>query len=100
MNLNEAELVSRLETQRDEGRRPVSVVAYPDQGELRFAVAFAEDPTKSAWEVHRDLTAADLKAKAAELAAKRFTPASLTACPWDGAVRYAVVWVKEPPREK
>jgi hypothetical protein len=78
----------------------VSVVAYPNQGELRFAVTCREDPTKAAWEVHRDLTAADLKAKASELAAKGLAPASVTACPWDGAVRYTTVWVKESPPQK
>jgi serine/threonine protein kinase len=98
--LSEAELTAQLEEYRGDGYRPVSVVPYPNQGELRFAVTYREDATKSAWEVHRDLTAADVKGKAAELGAKGLTPASVTAYPWDGAVRYAVVWVKEPPREK
>jgi hypothetical protein len=95
LNLNETELVSQLEKHRNDGYRPVSVVAYPNQDELRYAVTYREDATKSAWEVHRDLTAADLKAKAAELRTKGLAPASVTAYPWDGAVRYVVVWVKE-----
>src|SRR5262249_31887627 len=96
LHLNENELVRHLEKHRNGGSRRVSVVAYPNEDQLRFAVTYREDANKSAWEVHRDLTAADLKAKAAELGAKGLAPASVTASPWDGAVRYAVVWVKEP----
>jgi len=98
LNLAEVELLERLEENRKDGYLPISVVAYPTQGELRFATTFRENTTKAVWEVHRNLTAADLNAKAAALAEKRFTPASVTACPWDGAVRYCGVWVKEPPR--
>jgi hypothetical protein len=100
LNLDEAELVRQLEKHRGDGYRPGSVVAYPNEGVLRFAVTYREDTTKSAWDVYRDLTAADLKAIAVELAAKGLAPASVTACPWDGAVRYAVVWVNEPPPRK
>jgi hypothetical protein len=100
LDLNGTELDRELEKHRNDGHRPVSVVAYPNQDELRFAVTYQEDATKSAWEVHHDLTAADLKAKATESAAKGLTPASVTGCPWGGTVRYAAVWVKEPSREK
>jgi serine/threonine protein kinase len=98
LNLAEAELLERLEENRKDGYLPISVAAYPTQGELRFAATFRENTTKAVWEVHRNLTAADLSAKAEALAEKRFTPAAVTACPWDGAVRYCGVWVKEPPR--
>jgi len=99
-NLNETELSDQLEKYRSDGYRPVSVVGYPNESQPRFAVTYQADATKSAWEVHRDLTAADLKSKAPELARRELAPASVTAYPWDGAVRYAAVWVKEPPREK
>ncbi len=97
-DLSEAELTSQLEKYRRDGYHPVGVVSYPYQGARRFAVTYREDATKAPWEVHFDLTTAGLKAKAAELVAKDLTPASVTAYPWDGAVRYATVWVKEPPR--
>jgi hypothetical protein len=93
MDLSWSELTGLLEQYRRDSYCPVSVVAYEDQGERRFAATFIEDPTRAAWHVDLDLTAADLAAKAAKLAAKGLTPASITACPWNGAVRYAVVWV-------
>ncbi|CAN5908745.1 hypothetical protein BH23PLA1_BH23PLA1_37320 [soil metagenome] len=93
IDLNEDELIDQLEKYRSDGYRPVSVVAYADQGEQRFSATFRENPSKSAWAVEREMTAADLTAKAAELAADGLIPASVTICPWDGAVRYTAVWV-------
>jgi hypothetical protein len=34
------------------------------------------------------------------MAKRGFVPSSVTAYPFDGAVRYCVVWVKEPPKAK
>lgn len=95
MNLSDVELGLLLEQHRGKGHRPMSLVAYERQGERRFAVTFQEDVPQLAWEVSFDLMASELNTRTAELAAKGFVPRSVTACPWDGAVRYAVVWVRD-----
>jgi hypothetical protein len=97
-NLTEAELLERLAADAKDGYLPNVVVAYPARGEAQFATVSRKNTTNAVWEVHRNLTAADLSAKARSLSEKQFTPAALTAYAWDGAVRYCGVWVKEPPR--
>ena len=98
IDLDEADLTTRLTDSEREGFLPISVSGYPSEGQLQFAATFQENATKAAWEVHRNQTSAELATKSAELSASGFTPASVTAYPWDGAVRYCSVWVKEPPK--
>ena len=99
-DLSETELTDQLETYRNDGYRPVSVVAYENRGERRFTTTFELDPTKPTWELRRDMTADDLKSQSAELAEGGAAPASITAYPWDGSVRYAVVWVTGPSSQE
>jgi len=95
--LTETELVDQLAAGGKEGYLPNSVAAYPTPGEIKFATVFRKNTTNAVWEVHRNLTAAELKAKAKALAERQFTPASVTACPWDGAVLTAVCGSKSLP---
>jgi hypothetical protein len=87
-----------LDQQRAAGLRPTSVAAAPQDGEVLFAATMADSPTVVAWEVDTGLTAQTLRTRAKDMAGRQFVPTSVTAYPWDGAVRYCVVWVKEPPR--
>jgi hypothetical protein len=98
VDLTESELLSRLAAGTKDGYLPISVVAYPTQDAILFALTFRKNTTNALWEVHRKLTASDLSAKAIEMAEKQFTPESVTAYAWDGAVHYCGVWIKEPPR--
>jgi serine/threonine protein kinase len=84
--------------QQERGNRLTSLVAYPDDGKLLFAAVAEPNPSRSEWSADTGLTAAQLKAKTAERASKGFRPSCVSGCPWDGAVRYCVVWVKEPPK--
>jgi hypothetical protein len=77
-----------------------SLAAYPKDGQLLYAVVAGSNPKKIEWHIEHDLTVDQFKARNAERAQQGFRPANVTACPWDGAVRYAVVWVKEPVNQK
>lgn len=96
--LSEAELTKMLEVQREEGAHPVSVVPYMLGGQQRFAAAFREDSTKAPWELVRDLTGGELKAKAAEFASKEMAPVSIIVTAKDKDGRYSVVWRKDMPQ--
>jgi hypothetical protein len=91
-------LTAFLAEQRKAGNRPTSVSACPSGDGLLWAATTIPNRDKAEWEVVRNLPAGALKGKAAELAGRGFRPASVTAYPWDGAVRYTGVWVKDPPR--
>jgi hypothetical protein len=84
---------------RNAGQRVTSLVAYTRGGALEFAAVAWPNADKGEWQTDTNLTAAQLKAKATDLAARGFRPACVTACVWDGAVRYCAVWVKEPPKK-
>jgi serine/threonine protein kinase len=93
--LSEEELTDVLEAQRGAGACPVSVVPYELNGQRQFSATFRDDPQTRPWELVRDLTASELKAKAPELSKQGLTPLSITVYPHDGAVRYTSVWRKE-----
>jgi Protein kinase domain/Bacterial tandem repeat domain 1 len=80
------------------GGRPYCLSAGLKDGVLVFAATMEPNPEKWDWETDMTLTAIDLKAKAEAQSMKGFRPGSVTAYPWDGAVRYCVVWVKEPAK--
>ncbi|MBX9624345.1 MAG: hypothetical protein K2X82_11105, partial [Gemmataceae bacterium] len=88
-----------LERHRKDGLCPVGVAAAPQDGALLLAATMSDRPARAAWEVGTDLTAQTLGTRMKEMVGRGFVPASVTACPWDGAVRYAGVWVKEPARK-
>ena len=73
----------------------MSVVPYELNGQRQFSATFRDDPQTRPWELVRDLTASELKAKAPELSKQGLTPLSITVYPHDGAVRYTSVWQKE-----
>jgi hypothetical protein len=91
-------LTEFLEEKRKEGYVPAGLSAVALDNELRFTALMLPRKVKGVWEAHIDLRTEDVKSKSASLADKGFRPASITAYPWDGAVRYCVVWVKDPPR--
>jgi serine/threonine protein kinase len=83
---------------RAEGMRPISISACPFDGKLLYAATMEDDATTSEWEVDTELNSQSLPGRAKAMIERGFIPASLTACPWDGAVRYCMVWVKEPTK--
>jgi hypothetical protein len=98
LDLYSSELTTFLETEQKKGLRPCSLSACARQGTLRFAVVMESNSEKWEWLTQSGLTATELKARTTEQAEKGFRPSCVTAYPWDGAVRYCVVWVKEPPK--
>jgi len=99
LDLSAAELEQFADAERAAERRLTVVTAYSVEGELKFTAVSASNSAQATWAFDTGLTATQLKERAAGLAAG-LHPATVTVCGWDGAVRYAVVWVKEPPREK
>jgi hypothetical protein len=85
---------------RTAGFRPGMIAGYIKDGLPTFAAVARPNPEKWEWQTDTTLTTPVLKAKAMALSAKGFHPVSVTAYPWDGAVRYCVVWVKEPPKQE
>jgi serine/threonine protein kinase len=96
VGLTSEELLMRAERQRKDGYRPLSVVAYPIEGELRFAATFGENAASTEWSIRLGETCAKLQTTANEMVDRGLRPASVTMCPWDGAVRYYSVWMNQP----
>jgi hypothetical protein len=96
LELSEANVVKKLQQEREAGAYPVSFVPYQTAGRDQFAVSFREDATKTPWELVRDLTASELKARADELTQKAMSPVSITVYPFGGQARYAGVWRQQP----
>jgi serine/threonine protein kinase len=98
--LSAEQLSQYLDEQRKNDFLPVTVSAVAHDNNLELTAVCEPNRSKLEWEVSHGLTAAELKTKAVDLAAQRFRPRCVTAYAWDGAVRYYVVWVKEPPPGK
>ena len=81
-----------------DGYRPSSLAACVANGSPRFAVVMEPNTGKWEWQTDVNLTTVELQTKATALAAKGFHPSCVTAYPFDGAVRYCAVSVKEPPK--
>ena len=92
------DLTGWLEEQRNKDFMPVALSAVGLKDTFEFTAVCEPNKQKLQWQVTQGLTAQQLKEKAVALAPARFRPACVTAYAWDGAVRYCVVWVKEPPK--
>ena len=92
------QLTDFVKSRQQAGDRITSFAALEKDGRLFYTIVGATNPEKIEWKLDHGLTAGQLKAKNAELRNERFHPACVTAFPWDGAVRYCVVWVKEAPK--
>ena len=76
------------------------VSACASDGALQFTLLTATNTPKRDWDVTYNLTAVGLMEDAGRRVKGGLQPASVTAYPWAGAVRYCAVWVKEAPKEK
>jgi hypothetical protein len=81
---------------RSSKERIAGLVAYPRENAVAFAAVTVPNVSGWEWETDTDLTALELPAKVGEAAKRSFHPTVVSAYAWDGAVRYCVVWVKEP----
>ena len=88
-----------LAKQHTDNFLPRSLAAINHEDVLLFTAVCEPNQQKQEWDTDTNLLPLQLKAKTAEMAKKGFRPSCVTAYPWDGAVRYCVVWVKEPPRK-
>jgi serine/threonine protein kinase len=84
--------------ERKKDRRLTGVAGCVVKGRLLFAAVAQRNRKKQEWSCDHGLTAGQLESKSREKLAKGFRPETVTAYPWDGAVRYGVVWIKEPPK--
>ena len=95
LDVSSDEVETFLAKQAMEGYHPHSVVAYRSGGGVRFAAVCFKNKEGLEWELLRGVTAAELAQKAAELTKRGFAPHSISVFPFDGAVRYYAVWLKE-----
>jgi hypothetical protein len=93
-DVSEAQMAEFVQARRAAGDWITSFVAYPKSDQILYAVVAATNTQKTDWQLEFNLTSEQFQAKNEQLAAQGFRPARVTACPWDGAVRYAVIWVK------
>jgi Protein kinase domain/Bacterial tandem repeat domain 1 len=87
-----------LEAARKSGLRPVSVAACEYDGKLVWGAATRGNKAGAEWATDTDLSVVKLTEAMREKAKLGFRPECVTAYAWDGAVRYCVVWIKEPPK--
>lgn len=97
VDVREDRLRQFLKESQEAGERITSLAACPKDGRLLYTVVGGANPEKLAWKADTGLRIDQFRARAAELAADGYHPAQVTAYPWDGAVRYCVVWLKDPP---
>jgi serine/threonine protein kinase len=94
VNATAEQLAEFLKERKDSGDRITSLVAYSQEGKLLYAIVASSNPDKIEWKLDQGLTALQLKSKTIDLTKAGFRPSCVTAYPWDGAVRYCVVWIK------
>jgi hypothetical protein len=95
----EEQIVAYLTEQRKGDNWPLCVSALATENGVLFTVVCEANRQKLEWDVTRGHTAGELKAKTEEFATKGYRPSCVTAYPFDGAARYCVVWVKDPPKK-
>jgi hypothetical protein len=98
--LTAGELDTFLAEQRKGGAIPSAVSGYVSDGLPRFAVVCRPNTLKVEWEYADHPSAANLAETVTVKHRAGYRPASVTAYAWDGAVRYCVVWVKDPPKDE
>lgn len=91
------QLEQELKSQGSMGIRPNFVTPYVTNGELRYCYGFSGAP--GPFEYLEGWTAAEFETQAKQALDKGLKPESLFAYPWDGAVRYASLWIKDPTTE-
>jgi hypothetical protein len=99
-DLSREQLEAFVAARRKDSEQVLQVAAYPNEGVLRYAAVGAANPDKLAWEVDTDIPTSGVQQKVADRARAGYRPASVTAYPWDGVVRYCVVWVKYTPKKE
>ncbi|MCS6865036.1 MAG: hypothetical protein RMJ56_13560 [Gemmataceae bacterium] len=85
---------------RQDNLRVTQVTEFVQNDRLVFAAVARSNTDKVLWEISRGLSALALQAESVEWAKKGYRPATITACPFNGTVRYSVVWVKETTAAK
>ncbi|MEO2090888.1 MAG: hypothetical protein ABGY75_15520, partial [Gemmataceae bacterium] len=98
LDATEEDLTAFEKARRAADERVTSLAMHIKDGRPVYTVVGGSFPNKAEWRTARGLTAAQFQEAIATQVKDGYHPASVTACPWDGAVRYCVVWVKEPPK--
>jgi serine/threonine protein kinase len=93
LNATREQLDEELESHRAKGIRPNFVTPYASGGALQYSCGFSD--AKEPFEYHEGWTAAEFETRANEVFAKGLRPETVFAYPWDGAVRYGSIWVKD-----
>ena len=84
---------------RARGFRPMTAIAYPDGGAVRFAVIMAQDPSVQAWNARQGLSSAQLRKEINDGRAKGYQPVEIWGYRQDGGWRYLAIWVKPTQAE-
>src|SRR5262249_19698770 len=95
VDVPEERLRQFIPERQEAGERITSLAACAKDGQLLYAVVSSSNPDKVGWTFGYNLPVEQFKARTVELAGDGHRPASVTICPWDGAVRYCVIWAKD-----
>jgi hypothetical protein len=99
VDANAEQLAEYVKARHESGDRITSFTAYLKEDKLLNAIVGTSNPEKIEWKLDQGLAAEQLKNRAEELSTTNFHPSCVTILPWNGAVRYCVVWEKEPPKK-
>ena len=96
--LSLAELRKVLVAAKGNGFRPESLFVCPGRARGGFGVVLTHDDPSLLWEVHADLTSAQLESDLPRMAEKGYAPDQLVGYAWAGVSHYMVCWTRSPDR--
>jgi hypothetical protein len=95
IDMTDAEYQAFLAEGKSKGFRPLSVFAYPDAGEPRFAAVLLKDNPALEWMEKHDVPLEQMRRENDRLTTQGFRPVAILGY-WSGnRVRYLGVWVKD-----
>jgi polyglycine hydrolase-like protein len=99
-NLTEAQYIEAFRKYNSQGYRLSSVSGYSAGDQTRFAFVFSKDKRYQRWISDHNLTREEYEKMANQLSADGFYPQLICTYAWEGAPRYATIWVKDWPNKK
>ncbi len=94
--LSRNELDRVLVQAKAKGFRPDSLFVCPGKARGGFGVVLTHDDPALLWEVHPNLTSAELDSDVARMAETGYSPDQVVGYSLDGASRYVVCWSRSP----
>ncbi len=83
---------------KEAGYRPISLSAYPHQGQLFFTAVLLKDNRKPIWHDARDLTSEQFRDQDEKWMKQGYLPVILSGYLQGESSRYLAVWIKDESR--